>query len=85
MPLISRPSLYTHEMTHSARAALRTNVRSNMWSGFYYATTLYFPPPFFIFFTGVAAELGVSEIHISLSDERHYALAFAVAVNDPLP
>ena len=46
MPLISRPSLYTHEMTHSARAALRTNVRSNMWSGFYYATTLYFPPPF---------------------------------------
>lgn len=27
----------------------------------------------------VAAELGISEIHISLSDERHYALAFAVA------
>lgn len=27
----------------------------------------------------VAAELGVSEIHISLSDERHYALAFAIA------
>ncbi len=27
----------------------------------------------------VAAELGVSEIHVSLSDERHYALAFAIA------
>jgi len=33
----------------------------------------------------VARQLGITRIHISLSDERHYALAFAVAVNDPLP
>ncbi len=39
--------------------------------------------PFVSLFDGaqiVAHSLGIKNIHISLSDERHYALAFAVAV-----
>lgn len=30
----------------------------------------------------IADSLGITRIHISLSDERHYALAFAVGVGD---
>lgn len=29
----------------------------------------------------IADSLGITQIHISISDERHYALAFAIGVN----